>query len=68
MSATAQTQQPMLFFDLDGTLIDSSLGITQSIAYAFERLDHPVPDAQTLRSWIGPALRTSFLPLLVDKA
>ena len=57
-----------LFFDLDGTLIDSSVGITRSIAYALEQLDHPVPDAQALRSWIGPALRTSFLPLLADEA
>nr|WP_231118252.1 HAD-IA family hydrolase [Lysobacter silvisoli] len=57
---------PTLFFDLDGTLIDSSLGIHRSIAYAFERLQHPVPDEQALRAWIGPALRTSFQPLLRD--
>lgn len=60
------TAKTTLFFDLDGTLIDSSVGITRSIAYALERLDHPVPDADALRSWIGPALRTSFLPLLGD--
>jgi phosphoglycolate phosphatase len=65
--ASTQANKPTLFFDLDGTLIDSSIGITRSIAYAFERLQHPVPDEQTLRSWIGPALRTSFLPLLVDE-
>ena len=69
MSAVAiDSGKPMLFFDLDGTLIDSSLGITRCIAYALERLQHPVPDAQALRSWIGPALRTSFLPLLGDPA
>ncbi|MBW8811411.1 HAD hydrolase-like protein [Lysobacter capsici] len=60
------TVKTTLFFDLDGTLIDSSVGITRSIAYALERLDHPVPDADALRSWIGPALRTSFQPLLGD--
>ncbi|QQP95762.1 HAD-IA family hydrolase [Lysobacter enzymogenes] len=59
-------QRPVLFFDLDGTLIDSSVGITRSIAYALETLHHPVPDAQALRGWIGPALRTSFQPLLGD--
>jgi len=58
--------RPALLFDLDGTLIDSSLGITRSIAYAFERLEHPVPDEAALRGWIGPALRTSFQPLLGD--
>ena len=57
---------PTLFFDLDGTLIDSAVGITRCVAYALERVDHPVPDDATLRRWIGPALRTSFAPLLND--
>jgi phosphoglycolate phosphatase len=55
-----------LFFDLDGTLIDSAVGITRCVAYALERLDQPVPGAAELRQWIGPALRVSFLPLLQD--
>lgn len=54
----------MLFFDLDGTLIDSAVGITRCVAYALERLDHPVPSEPELRRWIGPALRVSFKPLL----
>jgi phosphoglycolate phosphatase len=54
----------MLFFDLDGTLIDSAVGITRCVAYALERLDHPVPSEAELRRWIGPALRVSFKPLL----
>ncbi|MBB5208660.1 HAD-IA family hydrolase [Chiayiivirga flava] len=57
---------PTLFFDLDGTLIDSAIGITRCVAYALERVDHPVPDDAVLRTWIGPALRTSFAPLLND--
>lgn len=56
------------FFDLDGTLIDSALGITRCVAYALERLDQPVPGEAELRRWIGPALRVSFLPLLQDPA
>ena len=55
-----------LFFDLDGTLIDSAVGITRCVAYALERLDQPVPGEAELRRWIGPALRVSFLPLLQD--
>ena len=55
-----------LFFDLDGTLIDSAVGITRCVAYALERLDQPVPGDAELRRWIGPALRVSFLPLLKD--
>lgn len=57
-----------LLFDLDGTLIDSSIGITRCAAYAFEQLGEPIPDAATLRSWIGPPLRDSFAPLLRDPA
>jgi phosphoglycolate phosphatase len=57
-----------LFFDLDGTLIDSAAGITRSVSYALEQLGHPVPSQAELRGWIGPALRTSFLPLLGDEA
>lgn len=56
-----------LLFDLDGTLIDSAVGITRCAAYAFEKLGEPVPDDATLRSWIGPPLRVSFAPLLKDE-
>lgn len=60
--------KPWVFLDLDGTLIDSAVGITRSIAYALEKVGHaPLPEAQLL-GWIGPALRTSFAPLLGDAA
>ncbi len=49
-----------LFFDLDGTLIDSEVGITRSVAYALERMGHPGVAEDELRGWIGPALRVSF--------
>ena len=57
-----------LFFDLDGTLIDSAIGITRCVSHAVERLGEPVPDAQSLRRWIGPPLRDSFGPVLRDPA
>ena len=57
-----------LFFDLDGTLIDSAVGITRCVAHAFERLGEPVPSQEALRGWIGPPLRDSFGPLLGDAA
>lgn len=57
-----------LFFDLDGTLIDSAVGITRCVAHALERLGEPVPAEPELRRWIGPALRDSFGPLLGDPA
>ena len=55
-----------LFFDLDGTLIDSAVGITGCVAYALEQLGEPVPAAANLRSWIGPPLRTNFRPIFGD--
>lgn len=55
-----------LFFDLDGTLIDSAVGITRCVAHALEKMDQPVPGDAELRKWIGPALRTSFTPVFGD--
>lgn len=55
-----------LFFDLDGTLIDSAIGITRCVAHALTRMALPVPPEHELRRWIGPSLRTSFGPLLDD--
>ena len=49
-----------LFFDLDGTLIDSAVGITRCVAYSLERMGHPGLDDAELRRWIGPALRVSY--------
>ncbi|MEO6102396.1 MAG: HAD hydrolase-like protein [Pseudoxanthomonas sp.] len=56
----------MLFFDLDGTLIDSATGITRCVAHALTRMEYPVPPDAELRRWIGPSLRASFTPMLVD--
>lgn len=47
-------------FDLDGTLTDPAPGITASVAYALEKLSRPVPDAETLKRFIGPPLVHSF--------
>lgn len=41
----------VLFWDLDGTLIDPKEGITRSVQYALERLDYPLPEADDL-DWI----------------
>lgn len=57
-----------IFFDLDGTLIDSAVGITRCVAHALEQMGEPVPPQAQLRRWIGPPLRDSFGPLLADDA
>ena len=43
-----------LFFDLDGTLVDSSKGITESFQHTFDTLKVPQPDLKTIRSFMGP--------------
>lgn len=48
------------FFDLDGTLTDPGLGITNSVAYALEKLGIPVPARTELYKFIGPPLLESF--------
>lgn len=49
-----------LFFDLDGTLIDSEPGIVGGLVHTFNAMGLPVPAAAQLRDWIGPPLRDSF--------
>lgn len=49
-----------LFFDLDGTIVDSSEGIFASVRYAMAKMQlEPLTDKQ-LRRFIGPPLSKSF--------
>lgn len=52
----------LCLFDLDGTLIDSEIGILGCVRHALTQLGvaHPAE----MRHWIGPPLRHSFAPLL----
>ena len=49
-----------ILFDLDGTLTNSELGITNSVAYALGKFGIEVPDKKALRVFIGPPLQDSF--------
>lgn len=49
-----------IYFDLDGTLTDPGLGITNSVMYALEHMGRPVPEREALYSYIGPPLSASF--------
>lgn len=49
-----------LFFDLDGTLTDSSEGITKCAQLALRHFGIPAEDRSALRVFIGPPLRESF--------
>ena len=49
-----------IFFDLDGTIIDSSEGVTNSVAYALEKYNIKVSDKKELYKFIGPPIIESF--------
>lgn len=49
-----------ILFDLDGTLTDPGIGITNSVAYALSKFGIKVEDRQELYSFIGPPLVDSF--------
>jgi phosphoglycolate phosphatase len=51
---------PLVLLDLDGTLMDSAPGITASAAHAYRALGLDVPDAATLRTFVGPPITDSF--------
>ena len=50
----------LVIFDLDGTLLDTSIGVLSSVRYAIEAQGLPMPDAATLASFIGPPVELSF--------
>ena len=49
-----------LFFDLDGTLINSEPGITKCVQYALDAFGIEENDMDRLRRFIGPPLFDSF--------
>ncbi len=49
-----------LIFDLDGTLSDPRVGITQAVAFALRHMGITVDNPDTLTPFIGPPLTESF--------
>lgn len=50
----------VLLFDLDGTLTDPGLGITNAVMYSLEKFGLPVPERESLYKMIGPPLTWSY--------
>ncbi|MEQ8156707.1 MAG: HAD family hydrolase [Clostridiaceae bacterium] len=49
-----------ILFDLDGTLTDSAIGITNSVMYALNKYGIEVSDRSELYRFVGPPLSDSF--------
>jgi phosphoglycolate phosphatase len=60
------TASQNVFFDLDGTLTDPKVGITNSIQYALGKLGAEIPRTEELLWCIGPPLLENFQTLLDD--
>lgn len=50
-----------ILLDLDGTITDPYIGITNGVMYAYEKLGLEVPERESLRSFIGPPLMVEFM-------
>lgn len=50
-----------IFFDLDGTMIDSGDGITLSVQYALKKMGIIEKELSALKVFVGPPLKDSFM-------
>ncbi len=50
-----------MIFDLDGTLTDPKVGITEAIKFALNKMKEPIPEMAVLEDFIGPPLFDSFI-------
>ena len=51
----------IVLFDLDGTLTESGIGITRSVAYALRKHGIEEPDQKKLDRFVGPPLIDGFI-------
>lgn len=54
-------EKDIILFDLDGTIIDPKIGITESVKYALDYFDIKVNNLSELYKFIGPPLKKSFM-------
>jgi phosphoglycolate phosphatase len=52
-----------ILFDLDGTILDSAPGITETLAWTFAQLGRPIPTPAELLAYVGPPILDSFRDL-----
>jgi phosphoglycolate phosphatase len=57
------TKWTSILFDLDGTILDSAPGITETLAWTFAQLGRPIPTPAELLAYVGPPILDSFRDL-----
>lgn len=50
-----------ILFDLDGTLLDTTEGIIESVCHTLRVLNLPIPTSSGLLAFVGPPLQMSFM-------
>ena len=59
--------KPVILFDLDGTVIDSTDAILDGFKIAFEKFGKSVPNDEAIKNEIGHTLENMFLTLGVEE-
>ena len=49
-----------VIFDMDGTIMDTSMGVMRSVQYALRQMGLPDDDLERIRKFIGPPLYEAF--------
>lgn len=60
MKETADMKYEAVFFDLDGTLLDTSPGVIKAIGHVVKEYRLPELSEEVKRSFIGPPIQDSF--------
>ena len=60
MNNRMQRRYELAIFDVDGTLLNTEEGVLKSAEHAILQTGRALPDAQTLRTFIGPPIQDSF--------
>lgn len=50
----------LAIFDLDGTLLDTNLGILPALKYTIDKMGYEMLDDTTLKTFLGPPVQDSF--------
>ena len=60
MSLSNIIRKKVILFDLDGCLLDTSLGIKESVIYTLNQLELPMPSRHAINHFIGPPIQDSL--------
>jgi phosphoglycolate phosphatase len=66
LASVAQVPSNAVLFDLDGTLVDPGVGITNAIAHVVAEMSLPALSNEELRAFVGPPLQDSFASFGLD--